>query len=65
MRDLNAIVSGPSIYEEKVFGGIRLGDETQEMLRRDLQGVELEKLNRLLLGDVFPKELGIRPEAPE
>jgi len=65
LRDLNAIVSGPSIYDEKVFGDIRLREETQEMLQRDLQEVELERLNRLLLEDVFPKELGIRPETPE
>jgi hypothetical protein len=62
VRDLNAIILGPSLYDEKRFSEIRLREETQELLRRDPQGPELQRLNRLLLEDTFPRELAGRPE---
>jgi MscS family membrane protein len=57
VQDLNAIIDGPSIYDETRFRDIELRPETRELLNMDPQGEDLERLNRLLLEDAFKKAL--------
>ena len=60
VRDLNAVVCGPAVYEEKRFEQVDLGPETQELLKRAPEGEDLQRLNRLLLQDAYPSELSRR-----
>ena len=55
VSNLNNIVSGPSIYEEQRFQGIRLGPETKSHLKS--RRSHDFRLNRLLLEDAYPAEL--------
>lgn len=57
LRDLNHILKGTLIYESTRFAGIGLRPETQNLLWRDPQGLELQQLNRLLIEDAYPVEL--------
>jgi 3-keto-disaccharide hydrolase len=56
-KALNAIISGPLVYDKARFQGVTLRPETRKLLRRNLQGRELVELNRMLLTDAFPSEL--------
>ena len=56
-RNLDQIVSGPSIFDQARFHGVHMGCETVKLLRRDPGGKELIKLNRMLLSDAFPAGL--------
>ena len=60
VRDLNALVCGPALYEEKPFGQVDLSSETEELLKREPEGEDLQRLNRLLLQDAYPSELSRR-----
>jgi hypothetical protein len=62
-RELNAVVLGASIYESTRFSGITLRQETRDLLSHNPQGVELARLNRLLLEDHSPLELSRKPTA--
>jgi PTS system cellobiose-specific IIC component len=57
MKDLNAMVQGPSIHEEERFSGVPLRIATQQLLERNPQRKDLARLNRLLLEDAFPLEI--------
>jgi hypothetical protein len=57
VKDLNQIVSGPSIYEKSRFSGIILRRETAELAARNPRGPQLARLNKLLLEDAYPEEL--------
>jgi MscS family membrane protein len=57
VQDLNAIVLGPSIYDEDRFSEVELRQQTRELLDRDPEGEDLARLNRLLLEDAYPQEL--------
>jgi MscS family membrane protein len=59
VRDLNAVVCGPAVYEEKRFERVDLGPETEELLKRP-EGEDLQRLNRLLLQDAYPSALSRR-----
>jgi hypothetical protein len=61
-KSLNAIVTGPSIYDKARFQGVTLRPETKELSEKNPQGLELARLNRLLLEDAFPAEL---PKSPD
>jgi MscS family membrane protein len=63
VRDLNEIIRGPAIYEEKRFDGVELAQETRDLLDRNPEGEDLAHLNRLLLDDAFLDELALRPES--
>jgi hypothetical protein len=63
LREFNAIVSGPSLFEAARFQGVRLRPETQELRQKNPQGQELARLNRMLLEDAFPTELSRSPSA--
>jgi hypothetical protein len=62
VKDLNQVISGPSIYEEARFRNVVLRPETAELLKRLAQGQlaqgqQLARLNKLLLEDAYPAEL--------
>jgi magnesium-transporting ATPase (P-type) len=52
VANLNVVVSGPSIYEEKRFTSIPLQEETKSRLQHP--GRHDFRLNRLLLQDAYP-----------
>jgi hypothetical protein len=55
--DLNQIIGGPSIYDEARFRGIALRPDTRRLLARNPRGVDLARLNRMLLEDAYPAEI--------
>lgn len=57
VKDLNQVVSGPSIYDKARFSGMALRAETEELLKQNPQGQQLARLNKLLLEDAYPAEL--------
>ncbi len=59
--NLNIVVNGPSIYDEKRFQDIRLRPETEELLKKNAQGPDLALLNRYLLEDAYPQEISRKP----
>ena len=58
VTNLNRIVTGPSIYDSNRFQQIHLRPETDELLRENPRGQDLIRLNRRLLEDAYPAELG-------
>lgn len=54
VKDLNQIVSGPSIYDKARVGKIALRPETERLLKQNPSGQELARLNKLLLEDAYP-----------
>jgi membrane protein len=63
VQNLNRIAGGDSIYAKERFAGVALRPETKELLGRQLHGLELTRLNRLLLEDAYAKELTPKAEA--
>jgi hypothetical protein len=58
VKDLNQIISGPSIYERARFSkGIVLRPETRTLLKENPHGQQLARLNKLLLEDAYAKEI--------
>src|ERR1039457_1604306 len=57
MKDLNQVISGPSIYDRARFSSIALRPETEQLLRQNPRGQQLARLNKLLLEDAYPGEL--------
>ena len=55
--ELNQLLLGKSLYEEKGFASIRLTEKTNWFVQQNLQGKELIRLNRLLLEEAFPDEI--------
>jgi hypothetical protein len=55
--ELNQIIKGPSLYDERRFDGVQLSAETRMMLAQKPHGQALVCLNRMLLQDAFPQEL--------
>jgi MscS family membrane protein len=60
VNDLNAVVCGPPLYDERRFEKTDLSPETGELLERSPEGEDLQRLNRLLLQDAYPSELSRR-----
>ncbi|MDB6015746.1 MAG: major facilitator superfamily 1 [Pedosphaera sp.] len=56
VEDLNKIVKGKSIADPQLFAGITLQDKTQKLVAENPKNAAY--LNRLLLSDSFPRELG-------
>ena len=62
LRNINRVVtSGASLYDAGRFQGVALRPETDALRRKNPQGLELARLNRLLLEDAFPGELARSP----
>ena len=57
VKDLNQVISGPSVYDAARFHGIALRPETEQLLKRHPSGQQLARLNKLLLEDAYPAEL--------
>src|SRR5260370_6080030 len=57
VKDLNQLISGPSLYDKASFSNIVLRPETAQLLKQNPSGQQLARLNKLLLEDTFPKEL--------
>jgi hypothetical protein len=58
VKELNQVISGPSIYERARFENVALRPETEQMLRREVRSQDLARLNKLLLEDAYPRDLG-------
>jgi hypothetical protein len=54
VKDLNPVISGPSIYDPAHFRGVVLRPETEQLLKSKAGGA---RLNKLLLEDAYPTEL--------
>jgi dipeptide/tripeptide permease len=59
VRELNAVIHGALIYETNRFAKVALQPAAREMLERGPQGVEVARLNRLLLQDAYAAELAL------
>jgi hypothetical protein len=57
VKNLNQIVSGPSIYAKARFNGIVLRPETRKLIKANPQGQQLARLNKLLLEDAYPADI--------
>jgi hypothetical protein len=57
VKDLNQVISGPSIYDKARFSGVALRPETEQLLKQNPSGLQLARLNKLLLEDAYPAEL--------
>jgi amino acid transporter len=57
VRELNAVLAGPSLYETNRFAGVSLSDRTKELLKKKQEGADLARLNRYLADDAYPQEL--------
>jgi len=58
MQDLNSLILKESLYSPERFRGITLSETTRELLAQDAKGRNEARLNRLLLADAYPTELG-------
>jgi hypothetical protein len=58
VQELNTIISGPTMYDKYRFAEVEIRRETQDLIVRAKQGEDLAKLNRMLLEDAYPMELG-------
>jgi hypothetical protein len=64
LKNINNLVGGEnSIYDEARFKGVKLRPETEALLRKNPKGMELARLNRLLLEDAYPQELAKSPSS--
>jgi len=55
---LNRITAGPPLYSAERFQNVKLRPETLDMLDQHPRGQSLVRLNRRLLEDAYPTELG-------
>jgi len=59
-QDLNSLVLKTNIYAPERFSGITLREETKQLLSPGAPPRSLPRLNRLLLADAYPQELGFQ-----
>jgi hypothetical protein len=62
VKDLNLVIAGPPIYDKARFGQVALRSETAELLKQELgtqspSGLQLARLNKMLIEDAYPSEL--------
>ena len=57
VKDLNAVISGPSIYDKARFAGVVFTAETARLVAENPGGQQLARLNKLLIEDAYPGEL--------
>jgi hypothetical protein len=58
-QDLNSLIAKQNLYDAERFRGITLAEKTKELLAQD-KGRNEARLNRRLLADAFPRELGFQ-----
>jgi len=56
-KEINQVISGPSIYDIARFSQVVLRPETEQLLQQDVYGSQLARLNKLLIEDAYPAEL--------
>jgi hypothetical protein len=57
VKNLNEVVSGPSMYDKARFSNVALRPDTRQLLKQDPIGQRLARLNKLLLEDAYPAAL--------
>ena len=57
VKDVNQVIRGSSIFDVARFSSVALRPETEQLLQQDVHGLQLARLNMLLLEDVYPAEL--------
>ena len=57
-QDLNKIINGPLIYDDQRFSAINLQSTTKPLLSQNPQGQALAALNRELLTEAYPDNIG-------
>lgn len=68
--ELNQLLRSNNLYEEQRFRHVPLTQETQELIKQNPQGLDLIRLNRLLLEEAYPYEIaksgigGLSEEGP-
>lgn len=55
---LNRLLDGPCLFDKQGFEGVRLSDKARSLIARKPQGEKLVHLNRLLLEEAYPNEIG-------
>jgi hypothetical protein len=63
VRALNRMVSNPALYTEACLAGVKVRPDMDVQRRRDLQGQELLRSNRVLLEEAFPQEIAASPSS--
>ena len=59
-QDLTSLIFKTNIYSPERFAGVNLRNTTQQLLAQKEKGRDEARLNRLLLADAYPNELGFR-----
>ena len=62
MQEFGEAIKGPSLYEERLFAGVPLREDTVRLAKSKPKGANLQRLNRLLLEGAFPDELAKIPK---
>jgi len=57
VKDLNQVIAGPPIYDKVRFSQVALRPETEELLKQNGSGLQLARLNKMLIEDAYPAEL--------
>jgi len=56
--DINRLIVGALIYDQEIFSEVKLGQETDSLLKKGkAEGETLVRLNRMLLEDAYPEEI--------
>jgi dipeptide/tripeptide permease len=58
LHDLNKVMTSSALYQPQRFQGLTLRPATQQLLARNPKGEDAIWLNRMLLEDAYPAELG-------
>ena len=57
VSDLNRIVLGGPLYQDQRFANVELSAKTAQMLKQKPQGLDLVRVNRKLLLEVYPQDI--------
>ncbi len=60
MQDLNSLILKTNFYAPDRFSAVTLQDKTKQLLAPDAPPRSMPRLNRLLLTDAYPQELGFQ-----
>lgn len=63
IRSINTILKGQGLYSKARFKGTVLRPKTEQLLKKKPKGYDLDRLNRLLLEDVYTNELAKSPDS--
>jgi hypothetical protein len=57
LKDINQVIAGPPIYDKTRFSQAALRPQTEALLQQGPTGLELARLNKMLIEDTYPAEL--------